>query len=272
MARFAHAARAARAARDGGAAVAITTPVEDMRRAHKQVMQQARLESKFASAPKAWLDWSAVQATRARVVRAYEAGKDDDEDERAQRQRLFDATLLTWLTTVPPDRVGVTRQLQLGVTLKARADGGFDLDLSQPGLHKTSAVFGPTVTRVPEAACALLTAWLRLTGRAAAAQPFVFVAAGADAAAALGAPQWTKLVKALFKRHTGVPLAPKDLRSSFVTFLLSAENTDEQLKKAVALAMRHSAEQQAGPAYDKARAERMWAAAVDVVGEHAAKF
>ena len=53
MARFAHAARAARAARDGGAAVAITTPVEDMRRAHKQVMQQARLESKFASAPKA---------------------------------------------------------------------------------------------------------------------------------------------------------------------------------------------------------------------------
>ena len=69
-----------------------------------------------------------------------------------------------------------------------------------------------------------------------------------------------------------MPLAPKDLRSSFVTFLLSAENTDEQLKKAVALAMRHSAEQQAGPAYDKARAERMWAAAVDVVGEHAAKF
>ena len=69
-----------------------------------------------------------------------------------------------------------------------------------------------------------------------------------------------------------MPLAPKDLRSSFVTFLLSAENTDEQLKKAVALAMRHSAEQQAGPAYDKARAERMWAAAVDVVGAHAAKF
>ena len=64
---------------------------------------------------------SAVQATRARVVRAYEAGKDDDEDERAQRQRLFDATLLTWLTTVPPDRVGVTRQLQLGVTLKPTA-------------------------------------------------------------------------------------------------------------------------------------------------------
>ena len=78
------------------------------------------------------------------------------------------------------------------------------------------------------------------------AQPFVFT--GADATAALGAPQWTKLVKAVFKRHAGVPLAPKDLRSSFVTFLLSAENTDEQLKKAVALAMRHSAEQQAGPA------------------------
>ena len=69
-----------------------------------------------------------------------------------------------------------------------------------------------------------------------------------------------------------MPLAPKDLRSSFVTFLLSAENTDEQLKTAVAPAMRPSAEQQAGPAYDKALAERMWAAAVDEVGAHAAKF
>jgi hypothetical protein len=37
----------------------------------------------------------------------------------------------------------------------------------------------------------------------------------------------------VLKRHAGVPFAPKDLRSSFITFLLSDANTDEALKKAV---------------------------------------
>ena len=31
--------------------------------------------------------------------------------------------MLTWLTVVPPDRVGVARKLQLGVTLKPTVDG-----------------------------------------------------------------------------------------------------------------------------------------------------
>ena len=47
-------------------------------------------------------------------------------------ERLFDAALITWLTSVPPDRVGVSRQLRLGVTLKPTSTGGFDLDLSTP--------------------------------------------------------------------------------------------------------------------------------------------
>ena len=79
-------------------------------------------------------------------------------------------------------------------------------------------------------------------------------------------------MQAAFRRHAGVPLAPKDLRSSFLTFLLSDDNTDAALKRAVAQAMRHSERQQQGPAYDKARAERNWAAAVRVVGEHARGF
>ena len=77
---------------------------------------------------------------------------------------------------------------------------------------------------------------------------------------------------AVLKRQAGVPLAPKDLRSSFITFLLSDANTDEPLKKAVAHAMRHSTAQQAGPAYDKERAERLWASAVNVAGAYAARF
>ena len=38
----------------------------------------------------------------------------------------------------------------------------------------------------------------------------------------------------MLKRHAGVPFAPKDLRSSFITFLVSDENSDEVVKKAVA--------------------------------------
>ena len=189
-------------------------------------------------------------AARARAVRAYERRKDDGD--AGARTRRFDAALLTWLTTVPPDRVGVARQLQLGGTL-----------------------FGPSTTPVPAAACALLKAWLAAAGLAPATIPYVFVLGGrgpVDHAQPVGEKRWTEVVQAVLKRQAGVPLAPKDLRSSFITFLLSDANTDEALKKAVAHAMRHSTAQQGGSAYDKERAERMWAAAVNVAGACAARF
>jgi len=191
------------------------------------------------------------------------------------------AALLTWLTVVPPDRVGVARKLQLGVTLKPTAGGGFELDLSTPDAHKTAAIFGPSTTAVPAAACALLTAWLAEAGltasTAAATKPYVFVlgnpARGAvDHSKPLDARRWTEVVKAVLKRQAGVAFAPKDLRSSFITFLMSDENSDEVVKKAVAHAMRHSTAQQASPAYDKERADRTWAAAVQVAGSYAARF
>ena len=79
------------------------------------------------------------------------------------------AALLTWLTVVPPDRVGVARKLQLGITLKptssaAGGGGGFELDLRTPDAHKTAALFGPSTSPVPAAACALLRAWLAEAG------------------------------------------------------------------------------------------------------------
>ena len=96
--------------------------------------------------------------------------------------------------------------------------------------------------------------------------------AAVDHSKPLGASRWTEAVKAVLKRQAGVPLAPKDLRSSFITFLLSDANPDEALKKAVAHAMRHSPAQQGSAAYDKERAERTWAAAVQVAGAFAARF
>ena len=236
-----------------------------------QTKQQGRLEEKFSGKPPAWLDWAQVQTARARAVRLYESAAKEGEAPGTLHKRLFDATLLTWLTSVPPDRVGVSRLLRLGDTLKPTATG-FDLDLSRPGQHKTSAAFGPTITAVPAPTAKLLTAWLGATGRtgAAAAQPHIFVP-GADASKPLRAPQWTKLVKAVFKAHAGVPLAPKELRSSFITFLRSGDNSDAALKSA-AFAMRHSSAQARGPAYDKERSERLSAAAVQVATDYAAGF
>ena len=122
------------------------------------------------------------------------------------------------------------------------AGGGLELDLSTPDAHKTAAAFGPVVTAVPKPAAALLTAWLALTERdtpaALAQQPYVWVLAD-DAAKPVAPSTWTSMVKAAFKRHAGVPLAPKELRSSLVCWLRSEANTDAVLKSA-AWAMRRN--------------------------------
>ena len=203
VARFVHAARVARAPR--GEAVS-TTAVDAMRRAHRQIMQQARLEQKFSAKPKAWLDWPAVLTARARAVSQYELRK--EEGGPGARTRLFDAALLTWLTVVPPDRVGVARKLQLGVTLKPTAGGGFELDLRTPDAHKTAALFGPSTTPVPAAACALLRAWLAEAGLAAAASSPTSSCSAAAAAAAPPSTTPSRSTRALDRGRQGRAQAP----------------------------------------------------------------
>ena len=124
----------------------------------------------------------------------------------------------------------------------------------------------------------LLSAWLSASGRAAraAAKPYVFVppplGGSADAASApLAAPRWTELVKRIFKKHAGVPLAPKELRSSCITWLRS-EHNDDAVSKSAAWAMRHSEHMARSSTYDKERGERLSKAAVDAIGAHAARF
>ena len=128
----------------------------------------------------------------------------------------------------------------------------------------------------PAPAALLLSAWLSASGRAAraAAKPYVFVPPGgsADAASApLAAPRWTELVKRVFKKHAGVPLAPKELRSSCITWLRS-EHNDDAVSKSAAWAMRHSEHMARSAAYDKEKGTRLSKAAVDAIGAHAARF
>ena len=129
------------------------TPVAQLSALHNQCRQQAHQQDKFdvGEKPDAWLDWEAVQRARVTAEAAISSAKTDAEKFKFVR----DVTVLRLLADQPPDRVGVARTLQLGVTLKRMSDG-YELDLSEPGAHKTSAVFGATRTTINDS----ITPWL----------------------------------------------------------------------------------------------------------------
>ena len=66
---------------------------------------------------------------------------------------------------------------------------------------------------------------------------------------------WTGWVKRLFKRHHGQEIAPKTLRSVFITWLRDNTAAPEILKSA-AHAMKHSEERQASSDYDQESDDR----------------
>ena len=233
---------------------------------HGQSTQQARIESKFSLAekPTGFLDWDAVQRVRA----AAETALLDAKTDAAKLKGVRDVTVLRLLADQPPDRVGVTRTLQLGRTLKRKDDGSYELDLSQPGAHKTAAIFGATRTTIN----ASITQWLDRYIKLAGIQDggFLFHAPGNPQAAA-SPSTWTERVKAIFARHGDVAFCPKDTRSSFITFLRSGDHDDEAVK-AAAIAMRHSSKTAASAAYDKGASDRRVSAAMKVAADHSAKF
>lgn len=161
------------------------------------------------------------------------------------------------------------RNLQLGVTLVRKANL-FELDLSSPSDHKTAAVFGPSRTTLNAKVSALVDEYTALADLDTASKHYLFYK-GDDASAPYSPSAWTKTIKSLFKRHSGVPLAPKELRASFVTFLKSGNHSDTTLRSA-AVALRHSSKTQDSHAYNKGKSDRMTAAAVKVAAEFAATF
>ena len=77
----------------------------------------------------------------------------------------------------------------------------------------------------------------------------------------------------MFKRHSErkVPLAPKELRASFVTYLKSNEHSNQTLRSA-ATAMRHSSKTQASHAYNKNTHDKTIADAMHACVEYASRF
>jgi hypothetical protein len=241
---FIAAARFVHAQRSKGAAAGATVgekPVEDLKSMHAQALQMARQETalELTKPPKRSLDWADVQRARCRAEEALAALGDDASP--AQRQELTrDVALLMCLTRQAPDRVGVTRLLKLGGTLKRMPAGGFQLDLSAPGDHKTIGAFGASLTTMSASIAAAIKPHLALSIVPDAG--YVFAAAD-NPYEPMQPYQWTRFVQSVFKRYSGVALAPKDLRSAHVTWLKTDEHDDETLR-AAAQAMRHSSKTQ----------------------------
>ena len=172
------------------------------------------------------------------------------------------------LTHQAPDRVGVTRLLKLGGTLKRTPAGGFQLDLSAPGDHKTIGAFGASLTTMSAAIVAAIKPHLALS--AVPNEGYVF-AASANPFEPMQPYQWTRFIQSVFKRYSGVALAPKDLRSAHVTWLKTGEHDDATLR-AAAQAMRHSSKTQDSAAYHKGKSDRLVQKSVGAAEAFAAKF
>jgi len=240
--------------------------VDQLMAIHSQCCAEARMETKFSIAqpPKAWLTWEECQRARMRAEAAL--ASDASGDAGVHLELVRECALLKLLTALPPDRVGVYRQLKLGSTLKS--DGGsYKLDLTERNAHKTSEVFGPTRTTVTAAVAARLDALVKLDEL----QRGDFLFHASDRRAALSPSAWTRFVQSTFKKHSGVALSPKDCRSSFVSWLRSGDHGDAALK-AAATAMHHSSAVAASAHYDKFGSDRVVEAAVKAANAFASRF
>ena len=255
-----------RKARAGADAVVSTTPLDELNTLHKQCLSEGRQRSKFSTAkpPKAWLDWAGCQRARLSAEKALAGYNGESAVMKLELTR--DACLLKLLTAMPPDRVGVFRLLKLGGTLK-QVDDSFQVDLSEPGAHKTAAIFGPTCTTVTAGVAERISQLIeadKLVGGE-------FLFHEADRRAALAPSAWTRLVKATFKAHSGVALCPKDCRSSFITWMKDSDHSDEVCRSA-AKAMRHSSTVADSAAYDKHKSDRVVGPAMKAAEAFAKQF
>ena len=73
---------------------------------------------------------------------------------------------------------------------------------------------------------------------------------------------WSGWVKRLFKRHHGEEIAPKTLRSVFITWLRD-QTTAPDILKSAAHAMKHSEQRQGSADYDQESDDRLVKAAYD---------
>ena len=219
-----------------------------------------------------WLTWEDVQKAR---VKAFEK-LDESQFGTAEEKRfaLRDAAALSLLSLIPPDRVGCIRKLRLDHTLKKKEGGGWKMDLSkQRDGHKTSRFYGPFAASLPGALTPILDEYCRVLELAAPVDggAYLFHPPQSQPDRPLEPSAWSGWVRRLFKRHYGEEVAPKTLRSVFITWLRDSTSAPEVLKSA-AHAMKHSEARQASGAYDQEADDRLVKAAYDFNLSYAAQY
>ncbi len=150
-------------------------------------------------------------------------------------------------------RVGVIRTLSHGYTLKEQGPTGWVIDLTVPGLHKTSRCYGPQITPVSS----LVVPSLEKLIEARKGDGFDFVEEDeapanrtsrqylfhtSHSTRCYDSSAWTKRVKAAFQRFSpsGTATPPRLLRSAFVTALRSDPDCPREILESAAIAMKHS--------------------------------
>jgi hypothetical protein len=111
-------------------------------------------------------------------------------------------------------------QLRLGHTLQRTSSGGFKIDLSkQRDAHKTSRFYGPFAASLPEALTPVLSKYCTVLELDAPTDggPYLFHPPQSASDRSLEPSAWCGWVRRLFKRHHGTEIAPKTLRSVFIT-------------------------------------------------------
>ena len=227
-----------------------------------QAEGQSKTEQMFDKRVGGWIDWADVQRARIEAVKRASTGRGDV-------KLLRDAAAMSLLSLIPPDRVGLIRKLRLGHTLKRAAGGGWRLDLSkQRDGHKTSSTppqgissnycdspeasrpdrrvllphaefYGPFAAKLPDELTPILNSYAASLEMSTVGgeESYLFHPTDGKPDRAFESSAWTMYVSRLFKKLTGTAIAPKTLRSIFITWL--KENTDcPEILKSAAHAMK----------------------------------
>ena len=243
------------------------SPLAQIYNLRGQAEGQSKTEQMFDKRVGGWIDWSDVQKARVEAITRSNAKRGDS-------KLLRDAAAISLLSLIPPDRVGLIRKLRLGHTLKKAAGGGWRLDLTkQRDGHKTSKFYGPFAAKLPSELDAVLDAYASVLEMSSlgGTEAYLFHPATGRPDRALESSAWTQYVRRLFERLTGTAIAPKTLRSIFITWLRETTDCPEVLKSA-AHAMKHQTATQASAHYDANADTKLVKAAYEFNLSYAAKF
>ena len=166
-----------------------------------------------------WITWPQVQETRVAAMTAIGA-LTESATAPQRRTALKEAAMVSLMSLLPPDRVGVIRRLRLGHTLQRRDGGtGWRLNLTQrKDGHKTSKHYGPFCSKLPTELDAILNAYTAFLAMEPGGEEAYLFSPNNSLERPLESSAWTMAVKRAFKKHSpgNHEVSPKTLRSSFM--------------------------------------------------------